>query len=140
MELLIVREILSSVCTHGRLYVNNKFECFTLEDPDRYLEETPANIKVAGNTAIPLGTYNVIINMSARFKRLLPLLEKVAQFLGVRIHSGNDAGDTEGCILVGNVRSNNSVQDSRAAFTNLMNKISEAYYRGETVTIKIIRA
>lgn len=138
MELLLIREVLSSECTHGRLYVDNVFECFTLEDCDRFLEA--GGTKIKASTAIPLGEYNVIINQSFRFKKLLPLLEAVAQFIGVRIHSGNDAEDTEGCILVGNIRSNNSVQDSRTAFIKLMNKMSLAFYKGEKIIIKVIRA
>ena len=80
--------------TTGELYVDGKFVCYTLEDAIR-------KEKIKGVTAIPAGTYDVIINMSTRFKRLMPLLLNVPDFEGVRIHPGNTAEDTEGCIRVG---------------------------------------
>ena len=81
--------------TVGKMYIDNIYECYTLEDVVR------KGAKVNGQTAIPTGTYNVIINHSNRFNRDLPLLENVPNFTGVRIHAGNTSAHTEGCILVG---------------------------------------
>lgn len=80
--------------TIGRLYIDGKYFCDTLEDPVR-------KVKIKGKTAIPAGTYEVIVNRSPRFKRLLPRLLNVPNFEGVLIHRGNTAEDTAGCILVG---------------------------------------
>ena len=111
----------------GELLVNGIFECFTLEDVER-------EVKIKGETAIPKGTYKVIINASHRFKRLLPLLINVPNFEGVRIHSGNSNHDTEGCILVGQTINKNYIGQSRKAFEKLFKKMQAA----ENITLTII--
>ena len=135
MKLLLVREPSGDKCTHGKLYVNGVFECFTLEDKDRKLES--GGEKVYGQTAIPRGSYKVIINFSQRFKRDLPLLLNVPQFTGVRIHAGNTAEDTEGCVLVGSSRGDQRVNNSRVAFNKLFDQLDEAYAANESITMEI---
>lgn len=81
--------------TIGDLFINDEFFCFTLEDEIR-----PGGQKVYGKTAIPAGTYEVVLTVSNRFKRLMPLLVNVPNFEGVRIHGGNTAEHTHGCPLV----------------------------------------
>lgn len=119
MEILIKRLHKTEHSTIGELTINGKFECFTLEDKER-------DIKIKGETAIPKGTYKVIINKSNRFKRLLPLLINVKNFEGVRIHPGNSNHDTEGCILVGSNRSVDYITKSRKAFEALFAKMQLA--------------
>ena len=113
--------------TIGELLIDGVFECFTLEDKER-------DVKIKGETAIPKGTYKVIINESNRFKRLLPLLIDVPNFEGVRIHSGNSNHDTEGCILVGQTRNKNYIGQSRKAFEKLFAKMQKA----KTITLTIL--
>ena len=119
--------------TPGQLTVNGTFECFTLEDVVR-------PVKIKGVTAIPSGTYQVIINFSNRFQKQMPLLLNVPNYEGVRIHPGNTAEDTEGCILVGNksvtINGEYNVQDSRTAWNTLMSKLL-AVSPTETITIII---
>jgi len=112
--------------TIGELTIDGKFECYTLEDIER-------NVKIKGETAIPKGTYKVIINQSNRFKRMLPLLIGVPNFEGVRIHAGNSNHDTEGCILVGQNRSVDYITKSRKAFDSLFKKMQGA--KNITITI-----
>ena len=112
--------------TIGELTIDGKFECYTLEDKER-------DVKIKGETAIPKGTYKVIINQSNRFKRLLPLLIGVPNFDGVRIHAGNSNHDTEGCILVGQNRSVDYITKSRKAFDSLFKKMQGA--KNITITI-----
>lgn len=119
IDLLLTRKPSSAVCTLGTMKLNGVFECYTLEDPTR-------SIKVWGATAIPAGVYTVIITMSNRFKRLLPLVMNVPGFEGIRIHPGNTAADTDGCILVGNATRGDSVINSRVAFEALFAKLQEA--------------
>ena len=92
MELRVERTDFSETSTIGKLYVDDQFECYTLEDKVR-------PVKIKGKTAIPAGRYEVIVNFSQRFGRMLPLFLNVPNFEGVRIHPGNTAADTEGCIL-----------------------------------------
>lgn len=116
--------------THGKLYNNGVFECDTLEDQERA-------VKVYGATAIAKGFYKVIINVSNRFKRRMPLLLNVPNFEGIRIHNGNTAKDTDGCILVGTYSVEGYVKDSRVAFNRLLAKMEAAQKRGEVITIDI---
>lgn len=131
MELLLTRFIFNEECTIGQLEIAGRFECWTLEDVVR-------EVKIYGKTAIPAGAYKIIINRSNRFKRDLPLLLNVPNFEGIRIHSGNTAGHTEGCILVGQIKGQYSIARSRAAFNQLFAKMKRAFDRKETIQIKII--
>lgn len=141
MLLEVKREPSTNVCTLGRLFVDGEFECFTLEDVVREVAGEPVEKwKILGQTAIPSGTYSLVVNFSERFEKMLPLLEGVPGFDGVRIHSGNVADNTEGCLLVGRQRGVNRVDDSRAAFAPLIAKIRAALAGGETVQIKLTNA
>jgi len=126
MEIKIKRLHRTDHSTIGELSIDGKFECFTLEDIER-------DVKIKSETAIPKGTYKVIINRSNRFKRLLPLLLNVPNFEGIRIHSGNTNHDTEGCILVGLTRSQDFIGQSRKAFNKLFKKMQTV----ENITITI---
>jgi len=99
------------------------------------LDEIKAG-KVHGKTAIPSGTYQVAITFSNRFKKYLPLLINVPGFEGIRIHPGNTAADTEGCLLPGEFRNHNQVTNSKKAFTKLFEKL-KAVEKKEKITITI---
>lgn len=134
INLRVERRIFTDDVTIGELYINNELFCYTLEDAVR-----PE--KIYGKTAIPKGEYDVIINMSNRFKKLMPLLLKVPNYEGVRIHSGNTHLDTDGCIILGlglarDPDSNYDwrVSNSRAAVSKFMELIST----GEPIKISIV--
>lgn len=135
MKISVVRNVFNDSCTVGELFVDGVHECFTLEDVVRP-DGAP---KVFGQTAIPFGTYNVVVTFSPHFNRLLPLLVDVPGFSGVRIHPGNTAADTEGCLLVGRQHTDNSVTESRLAFGALYAKIQAALAAGKPVTITYSR-
>ena len=94
-------------------------------------------IKVHGQTAIPTGRYEVRMTYSPRFKRQLPLLVDVPAYEGVRIHSGNTAADTEGCILVGENTERGKVLNSRYWLGLLLDKMNEALVRKERIYITV---
>lgn len=119
MKLKLKRITKTNNSTIGELYIDGVFQCYTLEDKER-------DVKIKNETAIPKGTYKVIINRSNRFKIDLPLLLNVPNFEGVRIHSGNSNHDTEGCILVGQTRATDFIGNSRKAFKNLFDKMKLA--------------
>lgn len=140
MKLLLKREHCGPCTTLSSLFIDGKFECFTLEDKDRQLECNPDD-KIAGETAIPRGTYQVLITYSNRFKCEMPLLVDVPGFEGVRIHPGNTKEDTHGCLLVGTSfvlqGEQHIVNNSRNAYNRLFPKIDDAINRGESVEIEI---
>jgi hypothetical protein len=128
VNLALRRRWLTDVSTVGELYVDGVRECFILEDVYR----PPPAPKIPGATCIPCGTYEVRITHSPRFSALaghdveLPLLIDVPGFEGVRIHPGNTALDTEGCLLPGLRRHGDAVEMSRVAFTELLAKLRGA--------------
>lgn len=106
MKIVLQRHYLDRAYTLGALFVNDEPLGYTLEDPVREIESGGRwiwthTMKVPGKTAIPSGQYEVVVNWSARFSRPLPLLLRVPDFEGVRIHGGNTVQDTEGCPLLG---------------------------------------
>lgn len=135
MKLYLERLQLDPDVTIGSLSVNDAWECWALEDVVR----PPGAVKVPGQTAIPAGTYGIDITYSPHFRMPLPLLMGVPNFEGVRIHSGNTAADTAGCILVGQDRLARSLGKSRLAFQALFAKLSSAKARGEPITIEIVQ-
>lgn len=140
MQITVYRNEKSPTTTVGELHVDGIFECYTLEDRVRKLDS--AKDKVYGMTAIPAGTYNVTLTHSPRFKRTLPLVNNVPFFEGVRIHPGNTAADTDGCILVGTTKIATlggptlMIGNSRVAFDKLFAKMEKA----GKITLTIIGA
>jgi hypothetical protein len=145
ISLLLERTTYTNKSTIGKLYYRDlqvlqpKFICYTLEDVCRDLNrdgdlKDQGESKIYGETAIPSGSYKVIINQSVRFKTLMPLLLNVEGYEGVRIHPGNNAAATHGCILVGKYQSENWVSESKTAYSDLM-RLLKKY---EEIEIQII--
>ena len=129
MNLVISRLWPVTVATVGMLTVNGADECFTLELPIR--DGFPGS-------AISSGTYPIKMRWSARFERPMPHVDDVPGRTAIEIHDGNTVENTDGCILVGNVRlSPTSIGESRAASDALNAKIQAAQDAGETVTLQI---
>lgn len=148
MEILIERKWKNDTYTVGALYVNGKrfadgkHNCCTLEDKDRGLDQGMDTAKIMflkkpHVTAIPTGKYKVTVTYSPRFKRMLPLVNDVPGFSGIRIHPGNTAEDTDGCILVGENTSKGRVNNSRHWFDMLYKVISTHLENKDTVTLVI---
>lgn len=139
MKLKLVRKFQKAGFTEGKLYINDGFECYTVEDTDRKLEN--GGVKIQNQTAIPRGTYKVTISMSNRFKRFLIEILDVPQFSGIRIHSGNSSKDTEGCIIVGSINARDDddwVGGSRIAYDRLHNKVKKALSNKEEITLEVV--
>jgi hypothetical protein len=100
MELKVIRSVFTPTSTLGKMYVDGKFYAYTCEDTDRKLNGDCSK-KIKKETAIDPGRYEVILSFSNAFKKFLPLLLNVPCFDGIRIHGGNTASDSEGCILIG---------------------------------------
>jgi hypothetical protein len=136
MELILNRKYRTPQSTIGvlsRVNLNGHNEelCFILEDTDRGLhsgmtEAEISKIKVHSKTAIPAGRYKIALTFSNRFQKYLPELIAVKGFAGIRIHSGNTAADSEGCLLTGQKFGVNEVTNSRPAFNYLYSLLQAA--------------
>jgi len=104
----IVRKWVGKDSFIGEFYLGGEFQCFTLE---------PKAL------AIPEGTYSLTITYSPRFKKDMPLISGVKNRKGIRIHVGNIAADSEGCILVGLKRGDNWITGSKLAYSSLYPKL-----------------
>lgn len=148
MKLLLKRIALRDTYTIGKLYIDNHYFCDTLEDKVRDLNKDGdlndvGESKVAGQTAIPYGTYKVTMDVqSPKFsqrasyawcKGYLPRLLNVPHFDGVMIHSGNDATHTAGCILVGENRVKGQVLNSM----NTLKRLYDILKGVDDITITI---
>lgn len=141
MKILVERKWRKEDYTIGILSVNGVRLCNTLEDAVR-------SEKVYGKTAIPAGTYRVLMNtVSPKFQDrawakpyggLVPRLRNVPDFQGVLIHPGNTAADTDGCILVGDNTIKGQLTNSTNRYYELMGKLLGAALAGEAIDITII--
>lgn len=141
MNIILNRIAKKAKYTIGKLYINDQYFCDTLEDTDRGLtqsmtEQQIGSKKVYGETAIPTGTYRIIISYSNKFKKQMPLLLNVPGFAGIRIHSGNTEKDSLGCILVGKNKAIGKVLESRDTYSKLFSILQEANKK-ETIKITI---
>lgn len=133
---------ISRVFINGERFGDGEHWCSVLEDEDRGLNSSMSieeikSLKIPEQTAIPRGIYEINITYSYKFKRMLPLIQDVKGFSGVRIHSGNTANDTEGCLLPGVNDVVGRVSNSRYWFNLLFARIQDAALAGEKVWIEI---
>jgi hypothetical protein len=144
MELQLKREIFTDISTIGTLTIDGKFFCYILEDKDRGINNTLTleqilRVKVYGKTAIPYGRYEIDWTMSARFKKMMPILLNVIGWSGIRIHSGNSELDSLGCLLCGTRKLSNRITESTLATKNLYAKIEAAKKQGQRIYITIVK-
>lgn len=130
MRITVERFLFEDETTLGILKVDGKFHCFTLED-------IPRHAKIKGQTCIACGEYEIELTSDNKWKRLMPLLKNVKDFIGVYIHWGNKKEDTEGCLITGtSIGNTKEVIGSKIAFESLMEKIL-AVWGKEKITIVI---
>lgn len=152
MELELKRIARKDSYTIGRLYINGAYFCDTLEDKDRDTNRNGifdnGERKVYAQTAIPNGTYEVVMNIiSTKFAAKptyqwwkgsrLPRLLNVPHFDGILIHAGNTAQDSAGCILVGRNTIVGRLTESMATCKRLYPILQRAADKGERITINV---
>ena len=153
MELKLNRIARKNGYTIGRLSINGKYFCDTLEDSDRGLSSSMSldvlkKKKLPHITAIPTGRYQITMDViSPRFSKSkfyqqfgegrVPRLLNVPAYQGILIHCGNTAKDTDGCILVGKNTKVGMVLDSKQTYANLYPLLEEAAKRKENIFITI---
>lgn len=136
----------------GIFYVSGARLSNSLEDEDRGLDQKMPTgkinqLKIKGKTAIPKGTYRVVLSVSPKFstrawakkyKGLVPELLNVKGYSGVRIHPANSASEVEGCIAPGDNTAVGKVTNSTKRYYELMDKLVPAWEKGEEITIEIV--
>lgn len=136
MEITLTRIARHKTYTIGRLAIDGEYICDTLEPTWRDIGWGRPGRKIAGKTAIPEGRYPVVVTFSPRFRRWLPLLLHVPLFEGIRIHAGNTADDTAGCILPGLNKKKGRVIDSRIWEHRIVRRLANRP-EGEAVWIEV---
>lgn len=151
ITLLVERKWQKETYCIGRFFVDDKRLCESLEDKDRGLMSsmTLSEIlrkKVAGTTAIPKGTYKVMLTYSKKFRSRqwaqkwhmrVPELIGVMGYSGVRIHPANKAKEIEGCIAIGDNTNVGQVTNSVRRYDELMSIIVPRMENGEECYITI---
>lgn len=137
----------------GHCYINGEYFCDTIEDVDRGLKQSMSldeikAKKIYGETAIPVGTYNLGFTYSTQFantkwakpyKGKVISIDNVKGYSGVRIHPFNTAKESLGCIALGNNNVKGKVTNSTAYYLKFLTKFYlPAINRGEKVTLTII--
>jgi len=141
--MMLERRWLLSRYTIGRLSVDGKYFCDTLEDTTRDLNmdgdlDDPGEEKIYGETSIPFGRYHVEVTYSPKFRRLLPLILNVWGFIGIRIHRGNWPSHTSGCILVGENKVKGGLINSAGYEIRLTKLLYEKQISGHELYLNII--
>ena len=148
MNIRVMRYSSSSESTLGLLFIDGKFQCYTLEDE-------PREIKIKGKTRIPAGTYLLQLRRfgghherymakygSSWHRGMLQVMD-VPNFTDILIHKGNKDDDTAGCLLVGDTANNNQTVDgfighSTLAYEAFYPIVRDAILNNEVVTITYI--
>lgn len=128
MELLLDRKYKKTDYTIGNLYIEGVLFCQAVEDKDRGLRQDMKlseiqKLKVYGKTAIPTGRYKIILSYSPKFKKTLPEIKDVPGYSGIRIHSGVNADDSLGCLILGENKIKGGVVNSRITVEKLMARL-----------------
>jgi hypothetical protein len=134
MKLQVKRIFLGEEYTIGKLSYYDGLKwvyfCDTMEDKVRDLNKNSkfdnGEVKVYGKTAIPYGNYKMVIEWSPKFQMNLPLLIDVNSFEYIRIHAGNTAEDSHGCILVGFNKEKGKVLDSKKTLNSLLQLLKDS--------------
>ena len=118
INLLIIRDTFTEESTLGKLYINGEFFCDTLENPWKN--------NVRNISCIPDGVYDVRLRLpreSASRDYLHLLVKEVPNRDYILFHRGNTSADTSGCILVGQSREQDRVNNSRLAMDLVIKEI-----------------
>ena len=146
MKLQVVRTQFGKDASNGMLFIDGKFECYTLEDQYQA-------VKVMHETCIPEGTYDIKFRKtggfhakySERYKNAhygMLHIQDVPGFTYILIHTGNTDEHTSGCLIVGetqqdlDINFNGMVGSSTVAYKKLYAKVASELLQGKKVTIE----
>ena len=152
MKLLLKRIYTCKDYTIGHLYIDGQYAMDTIEDCDRGLDSNMPlsklqQLKIKDITAIPTGTYTILMSYSPKFAKTkfglkyggkVPQIMNVPAWEGVRIHPANYASELSGCVAPGLNKIKGAVLESTICYYKLMdNYIMPAINKGEKITLTI---
>lgn len=139
----------------SHIYIDGSYVCDGIEDTDRMLDDTMTeeyiiSKKVKKKTAIPIGTYEMTIDIiSPKFQQKeyykkfcngkLPRLKGVKGFLGILWHRGIDENSTAGCLILGYNKVKGKVINSQEAFEKVYHKLDIMNRIGQKIWVKYSR-
>ena len=146
MKLTVVRTQFGTDATNGLLLIDDKFECYTLEDQYQA-------VKVMHETCIPEGTYDIEFRKtggfhakySERYKNAhygMLHIQDVPNFTYILIHTGNTDEHTSGCLIVGETQQDLEISkdgfigSSTVAYKKMYAKVAGQLLQGKKVTIE----
>ena len=146
MKLQVVRTQFGKDATNGLLFIDGKFECYTLEDQYQA-------VKVMHETCIPEGEYDIQFRKTGGFHTRYSAkygnshygmlhLQDVPGFTYILIHSGNNDEHTSGCLIVGETQQDldlgkdGFVGQSVKAYKAMYRKVANELLQGKKVSIE----
>lgn len=156
MKIQVKRVARKSTYTIGKVTIDGKYFCDSLEDTDRgvtqvmpftstggangYWVAPDGGIiqKVYGKTAIPTGLYDACSYYWDKHKSYVVLLKRVSGFTGILIHNGTTADHSEGCILLGKNNIVGRLDGNRMYMDALAARVMACEKRGEKVQVEVI--
>ena len=146
MKLQVVRTQFGKDATNGLLFIDGKFECYTLEDQYQA-------VKVMHETCIPEGEYDIEFRKTGGFHTRYSAkygnshygmlhLQDVPGFSFILIHSGNTDEHTSGCLIVGETQQDldlgkdGFVGQSVKAYKAMYRKVANELLQGKKVSIE----
>lgn len=147
MKIQVVRTQFGIDATNGLMYIDGKFECYTLEDQYQA-------VKVMHETCIPEGTYDIKFRKEGGFHAKYDKkyknahhgmlhLQDVPNFTYILIHSGNTDEHTSGCILTGETQQDldmgkdGFIGRSAVSYQKMYRKVANQLLQGKPVQIEI---
>lgn len=139
MKLKLYRKNLTDKYTEGELYIDDTFFCYTIEDKVRAKAGLwKRALKVYAETAIPYGTYPVLVTWSNRFQRMLTGIFNVPDFDGIRLHNGSTEKSSAGCVILSYKRiADGMLANDKTAMNDLCSKVAEVQ-KTQKIFIEII--
>lgn len=151
MNFILQRYSPSDDCTLGLLFQKQENKKLTFEN--YMLEDEPREVKLAGETRIDAGFYELKIQeletpLTLKYRKRYTWFENHIEITGLKrhkcvyLHIGNTDEDTDGCPLFGDVADNNmigpgSVSQSTIAFKRWYEKVYPHLKSGKKAFIEI---
>lgn len=156
MNIKLKRVARKNTYTIGKVYIDGKYFCDSLEDTDRGVTQVMPFVstggingywkkadggkvdKVAGKTAIPTGVYEGCSFYWGKYKCYVVQIKGVSGFAGILMHNGVTADNSEGCPLLGKNNLVGRLDGNRMYMDALAARVLACESRSEKVTVEVV--